>query len=259
MESFMEEAAEAATGGGGGSMSASDWAKGIALSIVASIIGGISKLAIRKSWLLQHQHRREEERNPNDDEAGNDNDDQQRQQADRHHDLLSDPSSGLGSTIDDDDPTLPLQERRTNNRCGPCCTTAVSSSSLTSPSIFCCDYDCSKSQWFPYVLRYTGMVGMSVLNPICCVLAMNYASPSILAPFSGLTLCWVILGSPCVNNEQPSKQQILACTFIIAGEVIVAIFGDHTNDEGVTIQDVVRRCEMLAVVVIFIVIIIATS
>ena len=37
----------------GGGISATDWAKGILLSILASIIGGISKLAIRKSWLMQ--------------------------------------------------------------------------------------------------------------------------------------------------------------------------------------------------------------
>ena len=42
-------------------------------------------------------------------------------------------------------------------------------------------------------LRYSGMFGMTVLNPLFCVLAMNYASPSILAPFSGLTKVWIIL------------------------------------------------------------------
>ena len=67
------------------------------------------------------------------------------------------------------------------------------------------------------------MFGMSVLNPICCVLAMNYASPSILAPFSGLTLVWVILLSEVVTSEKPSMRQILACSFIVSGEVIVAV------------------------------------
>jgi hypothetical protein len=36
-------------------VSPSEWVKGIALSILASLIGGASKLAIRKSWLLQHE------------------------------------------------------------------------------------------------------------------------------------------------------------------------------------------------------------
>ena len=33
-------------------VSAGDWIKGIALSVLASVIGGASKLAIRKSWLM---------------------------------------------------------------------------------------------------------------------------------------------------------------------------------------------------------------
>jgi hypothetical protein len=33
-------------------ISASDWARGILLSILASVIGGISKLSIRNLWLL---------------------------------------------------------------------------------------------------------------------------------------------------------------------------------------------------------------
>ena len=90
------------------------------------------------------------------------------------------------------------------------------------------------------LVRYCGMVGMSILNPICCVLAMNYASPSILAPFSGLTLVWVILLSPLVVQETPSCQSQLACALIIIGEVIVAIFGDHTNDDGVSVHDVLQ-------------------
>ena len=93
--------------------------------------------------------------------------------------------------------------------------------------------------WFPRLLRYTGMFGMSVLNPICCVMAMNYASPSILAPFSGLTLVWVILFSNPVIGEKPSAPQVVAAGLIVSGEVIVAFFGDHTNDDGVTIEDVV--------------------
>ncbi len=84
------------------------------------------------------------------------------------------------------------------------------------------------------------MVGMTLLNPLACVLAMNYASPSILAPFSGLTLVWIVLLSNPVIGEQPTAPQIMAACLIIFGEVIVAIFGDHTNDEGVTVEDVVR-------------------
>jgi hypothetical protein len=54
------------------------------------------------------------------------------------------------------------------------------------------------------VLRGSGMIGMTLLNPLACVLAMNYASPSILAPFSGLTLVWIVLLSNPIIGEQPT-------------------------------------------------------
>jgi hypothetical protein len=81
-------------------------------------------------------------------------------------------------------------------------------------------------------LRYCGMFGMTVLNPICCVWAMQFASPSILAPFSGLTLVWIIVFSGCVIGERPSQAQIFAAGWIVIGEVIVALWGDHTNETG---------------------------
>jgi drug/metabolite transporter (DMT)-like permease len=84
------------------------------------------------------------------------------------------------------------------------------------------------------------MIGMTTLNPLCCVMAMNYASPSILAPFSGLTLVWIILLSGPLLGERPTALQICAVTLIIAGETIVAIFGDHTNTNRATPKEVVR-------------------
>lgn len=81
---------------------------------------------------------------------------------------------------------------------------------------------------------------MTVLNPLCCVVAMNYASPSILAPFSGLTLVWIVLLSQLLIGEQPAVRQICAAALIVTGEVVVAVFGDHTNDDGRTVEDVVR-------------------
>jgi len=194
---------------GGGEISATDWAKGILLSILASVIGGISKLAIRKSWLLQSGTNR-----------------------DRRGSLSV--ANNLLRTEEPDDIT--------NENCV-----------LRENEEQLLDEEQERnSQLLPYGLRYSGMFGMSVLNPICCVLAMNYASPSILAPFSGLTLVWVILGSPLVNNEKPSSQQILACCLIISGEVIVAIFGDHTNDEDTTVEEVQASYEKPAFIFYFV-------
>ena len=154
-------------------ITASDWAKGIFLSIIASIIGGASKLSIRKSWLIQaeqvnqyHQHEEEEQGSmstSNDNLLSNDN------TTVEQPDLVTPPLATADATDQDEQ----RQQQRRQRRPSPI--------------------------WF-YFLRGCGMFGMSVLNPICCVLAMNYASPSILAPFSGLTLVWVILFSPLVNN-----------------------------------------------------------
>ena len=191
MESTTEQTMEAMSSlESGGNVSADDWFKGIALSVLASIIGGASKLAIRKSWLMQRESQRA------DGEVNSED-----------HDENTSPQL---LTLDD-----------------------VGESTDSSQNVRVIP------QWIPYCLRYSAMFGMSVLNPICCVLAMNYASPSILAPFSGLTLVWVILFSHPVVGEKPTNPQVIAALLIITGEVIVAVFGDHTNDAGVTVEDVV--------------------
>ena len=146
-------------------ISAMDWAKGILLSILASIIGGVSKLAIRKSWLMQARTDLSHI-DPSNHTAGS-----------ADHNLLSDEGPDAVVSRNDEERLLDETEH------------------LSRPS------------FVPYAIRYSGMFGMSVLNPLCCVLAMNYASPSILAPFSGLTLVWIILFSPMVNNEKPSSRQ----------------------------------------------------
>ena len=93
-----------------------------------------------------------------------------------------------------------------------------------------------------WALYLSGMIGMSFLNPLCCVLAMKYANPSILAPFSGLTLVWVVLFAGVAVGERASIGQRVACAFIVVGEVMVAIFGDHTNGEDRGVDEVVSIC-----------------
>jgi hypothetical protein len=95
-----------------------------------------------------------------------------------------------------------------------------------------------QTSWLLYV---SGMIGMSFLNPLCCVLAMKYANPSILAPFSGLTLVWIVLFSGMSVGEHPGRSQKVACALIVAGEVLVALFGDHTNEEEMDVEDVVSE------------------
>jgi len=65
---------------------------------------------------------------------------------------------------------------------------------------------------------------------------MAFASPSLLAPFSGLTLVWVIIFSKQMTGDLPNRTQILAATMIVLGEVIVTIMGDHGSEDPLNID-----------------------
>lgn len=161
-----------------GVVAPSDWVKGITLSVLASIFGGASKLAIRKSFLIEKA-------------------------------ILQ-----FVSSADDLFAVDPWQQQQ------PC------------PS------EIRARRRTAFWLRISGMFGMTVLNPLCGVLAMNFASPSIVAPFSGLTLVWIVLFSETLIGEAPTFLQLVAASLIVLGEVVVAIYGDHTNDDGMTVLDV---------------------
>ena len=173
------------------SVSPSDWIKGITLSIVATIIGGASKLAIRKSWLIEAS--------------------------------LDDNASSIATSFE----YAPLTDTANENSGDEEMNDRNERSSDHVEEI--------RKNRIALCLRLSGMVGMTFLNPFCGVLAMNYASPSITAPFSGLTLVWIVMFSDVLIREQPSSQQVVAAALIMLGEVVVAVFGDHTNDQGTTL------------------------
>lgn len=189
-------------------MERSDWIKGISFSVAASIIGGASKLAIRKSWLLEEF---EEER------------------------VLRGKSGALDDETDDDHNNDNYQQqgpvavvnKNHHHHAGTTTTTGGRRPHF-------------RTTFWSLVWRGTGMFGMTFLNPLCSVIAMNYASPSITAPFSGLTLVWIVLFSDCLIGEKLSMVQMVAAALIVLGETIVAAWGDHTSDNGVTLDDVVR-------------------
>ncbi len=187
-------------------ISADAWAKGIGYCILASAFGGASKLGIRKSWLMVQ--------------------------------------------YDDDDVSLKyypekLGEKSSLNNVHQSYSTDQDEHSncnnyYTMAHTQVRDDVKTRRRRRTYIaaicLRYSGIVGMSTIYPAIVALAMNYASPSILAPFSGLTLVWVILFSECFNRERPHAKQITAACLIILGQVIVGVFGDHTNDDGITLR-----------------------
>jgi uncharacterized membrane protein len=261
-------------------VSPSEWVKGIALSILASLIGGASKLAIRKSWLLQHEMLEREQQEICSNEGSTAQCDSEQGLTDIHDSTCAGVSCDEASnqdcpnqeTIQD---TKPLHSNSLTPLL-PSLNRTASFSSVTSEaassvhsvhgnekplavepgseahSCRCLCHACFTSNskcgetmaqqhsYVPFCLRTLGMIGMTTLNPLCCVMAMNYASPSILAPFSGLTLVWIILLSGPLLGERPTTLQICAVTLIIAGETIVAIFGDHTNTNRATPKEVVR-------------------
>ena len=64
-------------------------------------------------------------------------------------------------------------------------------------------------------------------------------SSSCCHPSLCLQLVWIVLCSHQLIGERPTQRQVLAAALIVLGEVIVAVFGDHTNDVGVSVQEVV--------------------
>lgn len=135
------------------------WLIGVVLCSISSFGTGISKLAIRKSWLLEEQE------------------------------ALLLPSSTATST-----------------------TTARR-------------------------LRYAAFLFISVANPILDISALAFASPSILAPFSGVSLAWVVLLSDRLVGERPAQLQIAGALLIMVGEVVVALFGDHSSHSETSLQE----------------------
>ena len=201
-------------------VSASAWFKGISLSVLASIIGGASKLAIRKSWLMDPQQHHPEPpsvlETPIDvvgAMAGNNNNSNDSDNLIRY--------SQIANHVVENDSHQPIQDDH------------YSAGNHRQDGV-------RTNRFIPILLRISGMIGMTTLNPLCSVLAMNYASPSILAPFAGLTLVWIVLFSEALVGEQPTARQVVAAALIVIGEVVIAIFGDHTNDEGISVIEVVR-------------------
>lgn len=220
------------------SMSEVDWARGVGYSILASIVGGASKLAIRKSWLIERsiaaQH------------------DEVDSTVETETDVKSVSSTRLGhcpgsvtqriaSLTDNNKGNRQDNDTSIDYEIHYSASSSSDSSGLQSRSQS--DNKIKRTKRIALGLRLSGMVGMTFLNPLFCVLAMNYASPSILAPFSGLTLVWIVLFAEMIIGERPNSIQVLAASLIVVGEVIVAIWGDHTNDEGVSIDEVIISYE----------------
>lgn len=227
-----------------------DWLRGVTYSVLASIIGAASKLSIRKSWLVAAELKQQGEC----DCLTVDIDDQDLTSAydmktytKKYRTVSPQRITSEHAFIDGNDkPLVPLEVAASSKN-----DSMRDSHSMNREDGSCFFFDPmrepvprrkSKQHYqktTSWILYASGMLGMTILNPLCCVLAMKYANPSILAPFSGLTLVWVVILSGCYVGERPERRQKVACGLIILGQVIVAAFGDHTNKSGVTLEEVV--------------------
>jgi len=198
-------------------VTATGWIWGIAYSVLASLIGGASKLSIRKSWLIHERTKRRVSST--------------RGETERYDEVPS-PRASIRR---DDSFVSPLEVGQAAGAGDPPGDHRGEQRHQTMGSIT----DRLGTTRVSWALYISGMVGMSFLNPLCCVLAMRYANPSILAPFSGLTLVWVVLFSGRAVGEHPGTSQKLACSLIVLGEVLVAWFGDHTNQSDASVEDVI--------------------
>ena len=90
-------------------------------------------------------------------------------------------------------------------------------------------------------LRWSGLLSLSVLGPVLDVLALSRATPSLLAPFSGLSLAWIVLCSEPLIGERPSPPEVLASGLVGLGVVLTSACGDRTNPGNhETLEDLVR-------------------
>jgi hypothetical protein len=271
----------------GDHLSAQDWLKGIGLSLLASVIGGSSKLAIRKSWLLEAEPPQgtvSSDSSTTRVVAGPEHASSQQEEVMAYSgDFLlmgteEKNQSNRPSSLDDlaevsksatAECTASIKECADDDQLGRSnggigyrsleffgdvnSATTTGSPTLSTHGLLRhhrrrqTRHAMKRRVGLAWCLRGMGMLGMTVFNPICCVLAMNYASPSILAPFSGLTLVWIAVFSRPALGEVPSSLQVIAASLIVLGEVFVAVFGDHTNNsEAMTVDDVVRAVCVLS-------------
>jgi len=194
------------------SMESSSWTKGLAFSILASLIGAISKLCLRKSYTILGADLVAPI--PLNDETAHLYDHAEKDEESTAYDDSSEDD------VESDQPHS-IAERWEIRE-------------------FASKED---SVWWrkfrAFTIRAVGVFGMTVLGPSCNVYALQFASPGILCPIgSGLALVWIVLFSDRAIGEKPRPVQVLAVGLIVLGEAIVSVTGDHTNVSVLTMDDI---------------------
>ena len=206
--------------------SSTAWINGCFFTIAASVVGAASNLCIRYSYLQQR-------RQPHDASIDDTT-------ARRHFFIqfgsaaTTQPDSSNGDEVDVE-------------------LTASSSNSTEESDDLRITADNTKINQ-PLFLRTIGILGISVLNPILNITALHYASPSILSPLGGLSLVFmVLLSEPMIGESaSSSSMQLGGAALIVAGECVLALFGDHTNDLVLTMSDIREQYTEYAFVTYFV-------
>jgi len=96
-------------------------------------------------------------------------------------------------------------------------------------------------------LRWCGLLALSVVGPVLDLLALSHANPSLLAPFAGLSLAWVVLFSQWITGERVEAHQVRASALVGVGLLLTTACGDHVNpNEHATVDDLVRSSLLFA-------------
>mmetsp|Transcript_18424 Transcript_18424/g.25350 ORF Transcript_18424/g.25350 Transcript_18424/m.25350 type:complete len:405 (-) Transcript_18424:50-1264(-) len=196
----------------------SRWTTGLAFSMVASLIGALSKLCIRKSYTILEGN----VVNPI-------------PPCDETAKLSCEHTEDEESTDYDDSSQENIETVQ-----------LFSTNKEKQSNIMEFSSTNDESQWMrkcrAFTIRAAGVFGMTVLGPSCNIYALQFASPSILCPIgSGLALVWIVLLSDRAIGEKPRPLQVLAVGLIVIGEAVVSVAGDHTNIASLTLEDIRRQ------------------
>lgn len=192
-----------------------DWIKGVALAITAAVVSGVSKLLIRKSWLLEVGDDPRSTTLKGDGGENNGGDD-----------VANDLAAATLSTDE-------ISHERLPSDGGPSSPVSYGKIDTSAAAALSSSLGRRRRRRLPLLLRACGVFGVSVLQPVFGLSAISFAPPSLLVPFAGLSLVTVVILDGPVSGEWPSAGRVGASAAVVAGGLIVALYGDRHGREDV--------------------------
>lgn len=75
-----------------------------------------------------------------------------------------------------------------------------------------------------------------IMNPVGDIYAYQFATTSVLVPFSAMSIVWACIFAPCVLGEKVTKKDVVGIVIVVIGVVLVAIAGRTDSPEYTTEQ-----------------------